>query len=65
MSLISTSGIIAIKVFPISSMGTMKYDIPLLDRSTKFSLRQVKMRVVLEHMDLDDALLGFDKMSSS
>ena len=43
-------------------MENMKYEIPLLDRSTKFSLLQVKMRVVLAQMDLDDALLGIDKM---
>ena len=46
-------------------MTTMKYEMPLLDRSTRFSLWQVKMRVVLAHMDLDEALLGLDKMSSS
>ena len=34
-------------------MATMKYEIPLLDHSTKFSLLQVKMRVVLAQMDLD------------
>ena len=43
----------------------MKYDIPLLDRNTRFTLWQVKMRAVLAQMDLDDALLGFDKMPSS
>ena len=46
-------------------METMKYEIPLLDHSTRFSLWQVKMCVVLTQMDLDDALLGIDKMSSS
>ena len=46
-------------------MATMKYDIPLLDRNTRFSLWQVKMRAVLAQMDLDDALLGFEKMPSS
>ena len=45
-------------------METIKYNIPLLHRNTKFSLWQVKMRVVLTQMDLNDALLGFDKMSS-
>ena len=43
----------------------MKYDIPLLDRNTRFSLWQVKMRAVLAQMDLEDALLGADKMPSS
>ena len=46
-------------------MVTKKYEIPLLDRSTRFSLWQVKMCVVLAQMDLDDALLGIDKMPSS
>ena len=43
----------------------MKYKIPLLDRNTRFSLWQVKMRIVLVQMDLDDALLGLDKILSS
>ena len=46
-------------------MATMKYEILLLDYSTRFSLWQVKMCDVLAQMDLDDALLGIDKMSSS
>ena len=46
-------------------MATMKFEIPLLDRSTRFSLWQVKMRAVLAQMDLDEALLGLDKMPSS
>ena len=46
-------------------MATMTYEIPLLDSSTKFSFWKVKMRAMLAHMDLDDALLGLDKMSSS
>ena len=46
-------------------MASVKYDIPLLDRNTRFSLWQVKMRAVLAQMDLDDALLGFDKMPAS
>ena len=48
-----------------STMAMMKYDILFMDRNTRFSLCHVKMRVVLAQMDLDDALLGFDKMSSS
>ena len=46
-------------------MATMKFEIPLLDGSTRFLLWQVKMCAVLAQMDLDEALLGFDKMSSS
>ena len=46
-------------------MATMKYEIPFLDRNTRFSLWQVKMRVVVTHMDMDEALLGLDKISSS
>ena len=42
-----TSGIRAIRFFPILSMATMKFEIPLLDCSTRFSLGQVKMRVVI------------------
>ncbi|KAG6512732.1 hypothetical protein ZIOFF_030861 [Zingiber officinale] len=45
-------------------MATMKYDIPLLDQNTIFSLWQVKMRAILAQRDLDDALLGIDNMSS-
>ena len=43
----------------------MKYDISLLNCNTKFLLWQVKIRVVLAQIDLDDALLGFEKMPSS
>ena len=45
-------------------MATMKYEIPLLDCSTRFSLWQVKMLDVVAQMDLDDALLRIDRMSS-
>jgi hypothetical protein len=40
---------------------TMKYDLPLLDLDTRFSLWQVKMRAILSQSDrdLDDALDGF------
>ena len=50
--------------FDFLDMATMKYDIPFLDRNTKFSLWQVKMRIMLMQMDLDDTLLGFNKMPS-
>ena len=43
----------------------MKFEIPLLDRSTRFLLWQVKMGVVLAQMNLDEALLELDKMPSS
>ncbi|GJU42381.1 putative polyprotein [Tanacetum coccineum] len=46
-------------------MASFKYDLPLLDRDSGFSLWQVKMRALLAQMDLDDALLGHDKMPSS
>ena len=49
----------------ISAMATIKYNIPLLDQNTRLSLWQVKMCVILAQMDLDDALLGFDKMPLS
>ena len=40
-------------------MASMKFDLPLLDYDTRFSLWQVKMRAVLAHPDLDEALDGF------
>ncbi|KAG8492461.1 hypothetical protein CXB51_009586 [Gossypium anomalum] len=46
-------------------MASLKYDIPLLDRNTRFTLWQIKMQVVLAQMDLEDALLGIDKMPST
>ncbi|WVZ91577.1 hypothetical protein U9M48_037728 [Paspalum notatum var. saurae] len=42
----------------------MKYDIPLLDYDTRFSLWQVKMRAVLSQADLDDALDKFGNKDS-
>lgn len=46
-------------------MATMKYDILLLGCNTRSLLLQFKMKVVLAQIDLDDALLGFEKMPSS
>ncbi|KAG8474442.1 hypothetical protein CXB51_034036 [Gossypium anomalum] len=46
-------------------MTSLKYEIPLLDRNTRFALWQIKMQSVLAQMDLEDALLGIDKMSST
>lgn len=40
-------------------MASLKYDLPLLDRNTRFSLWQVKMRAILAQSDFDDALDGF------
>nr|AAL75758.1 Putative pol polyprotein [Oryza sativa Japonica Group]AAL91606.1 Putative pol polyprotein [Oryza sativa Japonica Group]AAP51771.1 hypothetical protein LOC_Os10g01440 [Oryza sativa Japonica Group] len=43
-------------------MASMKYDLPLLDYKTRFSLWQVKMRAVLaQTSDLDEALESFGK----
>ena len=39
----------------------MKYDVPLLDRDTRFTLWQVKMRALLAQADYDDALDSFGK----
>jgi hypothetical protein len=54
---------ISVLGFPIGARMSMimKYDLSLLDFNTQFSLRQVKMRAVLMHHDLDDALEGFKK----
>ncbi|KAG8485766.1 hypothetical protein CXB51_019104 [Gossypium anomalum] len=46
-------------------MASLKYEIPLLDRNTRFALWQIKMQAVLVQMDLEDALLGIDKMPST
>ena len=40
-------------------MTSLKYDIPSLDRNTRFSLWQVKMWAILTHAEWDDALDGF------
>ncbi|KAG8489614.1 hypothetical protein CXB51_017589 [Gossypium anomalum] len=46
-------------------MASLKYEISLLDCNTRFALWQIKMQVVLAQMDLEDALLGIDKMPST
>ncbi|KAG8478904.1 hypothetical protein CXB51_028750 [Gossypium anomalum] len=46
-------------------MASLKYEISLLDRNTRFTLWQIKMQAVLAQMDLEDALLGIDKMPST
>ena len=40
-------------------MASMKYDLPLLDRDTRFTLWQVKMRALLAQADYEDALDSF------
>jgi hypothetical protein len=43
-------------------MASLKFDLPQLDYTTRFSLWQVKLRVILaQTSDLDDALDGFKK----
>lgn len=42
-------------------MASMKYDLPMLDRDTRFTLWQVKMRTLLAQADYDDALDSFGK----
>ncbi|KAG8497386.1 hypothetical protein CXB51_008630 [Gossypium anomalum] len=46
-------------------MVCLKYEISLLDRNIRFALWQIKMQAVLAQMDLEDALLGIDKMPST
>lgn len=46
-------------------MATMKHNIMILDPNTRFPFWQVKMQAVLIQMNLDGALLGFNKISSS
>ena len=46
-------------------MSSMKFDIPKLDRNTRFPLWQVQMRDVLIQLELDEALLGVDKMPAT
>ena len=43
-------------------MSSLKFDLPQLDYTTRFSLWQVKMRAILtQSSDLDEALDGFGK----
>ncbi|KAG8503716.1 hypothetical protein CXB51_001714 [Gossypium anomalum] len=46
-------------------MTSLKYKISLLDRNTRFVLWQINMQAVLMQMDLEDELLGIDKMPSN
>ncbi|KAG8498113.1 hypothetical protein CXB51_007338 [Gossypium anomalum] len=45
-------------------MSSLKHEILLLGRKTRLTLWQIKMQAVLLQMDLEDALLGIDKMPS-
>jgi hypothetical protein len=40
-------------------MVSLKYDIPLLNQDTRFSLWQVRMQAILTYAEWDDALDGF------
>ncbi|XP_052489920.1 uncharacterized protein LOC128042568 [Gossypium raimondii] len=44
-------------------MTSLKYEILLLDHNTIFALWQLKMQTVPAQIDLEDALLGIDKMT--
>jgi hypothetical protein len=45
-------------------MVSLKFDLPQLDYTTRFSMWQVKMRAILtQTSDIDDALDGFGKKS--
>jgi hypothetical protein len=43
---------------------SIKYDLPPLDRDTRFALWQVKMRAILTQDEVDDALDKFDNKDS-
>ena len=42
-------------------MASMKYDLPPLDRDTRFTPWQVKMQALLAQAEYDDALDSFGK----
>ncbi|KAG8472135.1 hypothetical protein CXB51_036415 [Gossypium anomalum] len=46
-------------------MVSLKYEISLLDRNTRFALWQIKIQAVFAQTDLKEALLGVDKMPST
>ena len=47
-------------------MSSLKFDLPQLDYTTRFSLWQVKMRAILtQSSDLDEALDGFGKKDAN
>ena len=45
-------------------MASVKYDLPALDRDTRFALWQVKMRAMLIQAELDDACDKFGNKDS-
>ena len=45
-------------------MASMKYDLPPLDRTTRFTLWQVKMRAMLIQTEVNDALDKFGNKDS-
>jgi hypothetical protein len=45
-------------------MSLMKYDIPQLDRDTRFALWQVRIRAILTQVDVDDILDKFGNKDS-
>jgi len=45
-------------------MASTKYDLPPLDRTTRFALWQVKMRAMLIQTEMDDALDKFGNKDS-
>ena len=45
-------------------MASTKYDLPPLDRTTRFALWQVKMRAMLIQTEMDDALDKFEDSKS-
>ena len=46
-------------------MSSMKFDIPKLDRNARFPLWQIQIRNVLIQLELDEALLGVEKMPAT
>ena len=45
-------------------MASVKYDLPALDRDTRFALWQVKMRAMLIQAEVDDARDKFGNKDS-
>ena len=45
-------------------MASTKYDLPPLDRTTRFALWQVKMRAMLIQAEMEDALDKFGNKDS-
>jgi hypothetical protein len=45
-------------------MSSVQYDLPPLDRDTRFALWQVKMWAILTQADVDDALDKFGNLQT-